>query len=269
MKRIFLIFSILFFSILSLGNLFARELEETFKKTIPVKGATLLTLENRNGDIEIRSWDNEEVQIVAYKKVRANNLEQAEELMEHLVIDIREHSDEIEVITEYPDRGRGKDGGFFSWLMGDWGNSGYSVHYEVLVPAKFDLNLESTNGRIEVVNCQGRMRLNTTNGKIIAEDIKGSIRCKTTNGSIKASFLKVEEDDEMSFSSTNGSIRLYLPGEINAEIKAKTTNGSINCDLPIRERYGRSKKSLEAVINDGGMYIYLNTTNGSIHIQES
>ena len=153
--------------------------------------------------------------------------------------------------------------------MGDWGNGGYSVSYEVMVPARFDLNIESTNGRIEAVDCTGRLRLDTTNGKIIADDITGSIRCKTTNGSIKASFLSVEEEDEMSFSSTNGSIRLYLPYRINAEIKARTTNGSIHCDLPTRERYSRSKKKFDGVINDGGMFIYISTTNGSIHIQES
>ena len=153
--------------------------------------------------------------------------------------------------------------------MGRSGNTGYSVSYEIHVPKKFDLNLQSTNGRLEVMECDGRMRLETTNGKIIANDVSGSIRCNTTNGSITASFIEVTEEEEMSFTSTNGSIKVYLPRHIDADVRARTTNGSIDCDLPIRERSGRSRKSLDAVINDGGMVIYFKTTNGSIHIRES
>ena len=72
-----------------------------------------------------------------------------------------------------------------------------------------------------------------------------------------------------SFFNTNGSIKIYLPEDINADIKARTTNGSINCDMNITDQFSRSKKKLDAVINDGGTYIYVKTTNGSIHIRES
>lgn len=259
----------LLLSTLFLSPLFAREIEETFKKNIPVNEATLLTVENKNGSIEIRSWDNDEIEVVAYKKVRADDKETALRLMEELKIVIFERGDEIEVITEYPHSKRNNGGGFWSWVMGRSWNTGYSVSYEIRVPRQFDLNLESTNGRIEVLDCSGRMRLETTNGKIIADDVSGSARCNTTNGSISASFIKVLEQEEMSFSSTNGSIKVYLPRNIDAEISARTTNGSINCDLPVSERYNRSRKKLDAVINDGGMLIYLKTTNGSIHIREN
>jgi hypothetical protein len=256
------------FSFLILSCLNARELEETFKKNIPVETAKRLTVDNRNGHIEVLSWDRDEVEIIAYKKVRADDRETAEEMMEGLKISIRETRDEIEVITEYPHRRGRNNGGFFGWLWGS-GNSQYSVSYEIHVPKKFDLDLGSTNGRVEIRDCSGRMRLKTTNGKIVANDISGSTRCKTTNGSITVSMKEVEENDEMSFTSTNGSIKLFLPENIDAEISARTTNGSINCDLPITEKYSRSKKKLEAVINDGGMMIYLKTTNGSIRIRES
>ena len=73
----------------------------------------------------------------------------------------------------------------------------------------------------------------------------------------------------MNFSSTNGSINLYFPEDINADIKARTTNGSINCDLNITEQYSHSKKKMDIVVNDGGTYIYVKTTNGSINIRES
>ena len=249
--------------------LFSSEIEETFKKNIPVESATLLSVENRNGSIDIATWDRDEIGITAYKKVRAGNRDDAIALMEQLQVVIEVHDDEIEVFTEYPDKRRDKNGGFFSWLMGDSWNVSYSVSYEIKVPQKFDVNARSTNGRVEAVDCNGRIHLETTNGKIIADDISGSLRCSTTNGSITASLLKVIEREEMNFSSTNGSINLYFPEDINADIKARTTNGSINCDLNITEQYSHSKKKMDIVVNDGGTYIYVKTTNGSINIRES
>lgn len=249
----------------------ATEVEETFKKNIPVDGALRLTLENRNGDVEIRSWDKSEIGVTAVKKVRADSEQEAAKLLEMLQISISKTADAIEIITEHPskrNRDR-KNDGFFSWLMGSsgWGTS-YSVSYKIFVPENFDLDIASTNGEVTVMNCDGRMLLESTNGKINAHDVSGSVKCNTTNGSINASFLRVSESGEMSFVSTNGSIKLYLPEDTNAEIKARTTNGSINCDMNINERFEESRKRLDVVINDGGILIYLKTTNGSIHINE-
>ena len=253
-------------------TLIAREVEETFKKNIDIESATRLTVENSNGSIEISTWNRNEVGITAYKKVRAGSEEDALKLLESLEIDIIVHNDEIEVITKYPHsrhRGGGDDG-FFGWIMGKSSYISYSVSYEIKVPDEFNLDLNSTNGRIEVDGTNGKMRLSTTNGKIIGNDVSGSAKCSTTNGSINVSFRNVAEEDEMSFTSTNGSIKLYLPADIKADVKAKTTNGSVKCDLPITDKYGRSKKLLDAEINGGGdLSIYIKTTNGSIKIDES
>lgn len=271
MKYSIKLLALISFSFFLACNLIAREIEETFKKNIKVESTTRLTVENRNGNIEVSTWDRDEVGITAIKKVRAGSKDDVSKLMEHLQIEISIDHDEIEVITKYPNsRGKRRSDSFFGWMMGESSNISYSVSYEIKVPEKFDLDLNSTNGRVEVEGTNGRMRLETTNGKILGNKVKGSARCSTTNGSINVSFLDVIENDEMDFTSTNGSIKIYLPEDTKAEIKAKTTNGSIKCDLPVTEKYGRSKKQMNADINGGGdLSIYIKTTNGSIKISES
>ncbi len=249
------------------GILSANELEETFKKQVPVGEATRLTVENRNGSITVSGYDGDQVEIIAYKKVRGDG-DDAARLMDDLKINVSVNENNIEVSTEYPGRNSRHSHGFFSWIFG-WGSTNMSVSYEIRVPLKFDLDLSSLNGSVKVDNCDGRMRLETTNGKIVADDVKGSIRCETTNGSIRATFLKVLEDDDMSFSSTNGSIKLFLPEGTKANISARTTNGSVRCELPMDREYEGSRKHLEAEVNGGGPRIYLRTTNGSIRISES
>lgn len=264
MKRSTTIFYFVLNIIFLASMLHAATLEETFKKRISSEGKELLVLENTNGNIDIRSWGKDEIEIIAYKKTRSSNMDQAREIMKDLEIDIHLTGNKVEVITSRPHK-KDRGGGFFSWLLSG-GDNNYSVNYEITVPTKLDLNIHSTNGSINLNDCEGRLRLETTNGKITAEEVKGLVRGKTTNGSINVSFERVYPDDDMTFTSTNGSIKIYLPENLNADFRAQTTNGSIHCELPVTEYYNESKKKVSGMINDGGAQIYLKTTNGSVKL---
>lgn len=243
----------------------ATTLEETFKKRIPAADKSQLVLENRNGSITISSWRNDEVEIVAYKRVKAGSSGDAHEIMNGLEVRISDRGKSIDVETLFP---RKHEGGFLSQLFSG-GHVNMSVDYEVRVPAEFDLDIQSTNGGIFVEDCAGMIQLKTTNGKISAKDIAGAVKLKSTNGSIKASLNEFTPDKDMSIVTTNGSIKLYLPVNIDADLEARTTNGSIRCNLPVEKTYHKSKRRLEARINDGGPAIYLKTTNGSIRVDEN
>lgn len=247
---------------------FATSLEETFKKQLSAENVTSVSVSNQNGSIEVESWAKDQIEIIAYKKVRASSREKAEKLMELLEIEIDETGNRVRIETIHPRHSKNRDSGFLSWLFNLGDHGGASVDYIIKVPQKMDLDLNSTNGGLYVSDCEGIIDLRTTNGKIVAENIKGSTNCKTTNGSIKAYLEKVYLKEDMTFRSTNGSIKVYLPGDTNADVEAKTTNGSINCDLPIRGKSKSSKRHFYGEINDGGSLIYLKTTNGSIKIYE-
>ena len=259
-------FLLLFTGLISFS--FATSLEETFKKRLPAENVTSLSVSNQNGSIEVESWSENQIEIIAYKKVRASNREKAEKLMELLEIEIDQSGSQIRIETIHPRHHKNRDSGFLSWLFSLGDNGGASVDYIIKVPQKMDLDLNSTNGGLFVSDCEGTIDLKTTNGKIVAENIKGSTNCKTTNGSIKAYLDEVYKKEDMTFKSTNGSIKVYLPSDTDADVEAKTTNGSIDCDLPIHRESKRSKRHLYGEINDGGSLIYLKTTNGSIKIYE-
>jgi DUF4097 and DUF4098 domain-containing protein YvlB len=243
----------------------ASTVRETFKKNIAFESGGFLSVANTNGDIDIISWDKDEVEIFAYKKVRAEDRETAEKLMKKLVVEVRESRDEIIVETRYPKRS--SSGGIFSWLFGKGGAS-FTVEYEIRVPENIDLNIHTTNGGVQIEKISGRLRLESTNGKIHAREISGLTRCKTTNGNIKVEFDDVSEGDEMTFRTTNGSIKLYLPEDYGADdVELKTTNGHIDSDFPMSGSSSRkSKKRFRGAINDGDRELTCSTTNGSIHL---
>jgi DUF4097 and DUF4098 domain-containing protein YvlB len=246
-------------------SIFASTAKNTFQKSINFSGGGYLSLSNSNGDVKIVSWDKDEVEIVAYKEVRAENRDTAEKLLQRLEIEIRESDGEIDIETSYPKDSSGK--GFFGWLFGNGGAS-FSVEYEIKVPKNIDLNIYTSNGEVRVEEISGKLRLESTNGKINARDITGLTRCKTTNGSINIDFDEVSEGDEMTFKTTNGSIKLYLPEDYGADdVELKTTNGSINSDFPMSGTSSRkSKKRFQGAISEGNRELSCLTTNGSIHL---
>lgn len=267
MRYRFGILYVLLLSLFTVHNAFASTLEETFKKRVDAGDIHTLEVANVNGKVEVTGWSGDEIEIVAYKRVRASGLERAQRMMDALKVDVAVEDHNLRVETRLPRKRRGHSGGFFSWLFGG-GSSNSSVNYEIKVPKKLDLDIHSTNGSLLISDCDGEMLLSTTNGKVRAEDVAGAVKARSTNGSITITMRRVTEDAEMSFKTTNGSIKVYLPYKTDADLKALTTNGRIRCELPLREMYEKSKRRLEGEINDGGPLIYLKTTNGSISILE-
>ncbi len=265
-SKVTLIFSFTILAILAFQQtLMASTVRETFQKNIRFESGGFLSVSNTNGDIEIISWDKNQVEIIAYKKVQAENRETAEKLMKKLEVKVHESGDEIIVETSYPKSS--SSGGFFGWLFGKGGAS-FTVEYEIKVPENIDLNIHTTNGGVKIDNITGRLRLESTNGKIDAREISGLTRCKTTNGNIKVEFDDVSEGDEMTFRTTNGSIKIYLPEDYGADnVELKTTNGHIDSDFPMSGSSGRkSKKRFRGSINEGDRELTCSTTNGSIHL---
>jgi DUF4097 and DUF4098 domain-containing protein YvlB len=253
-----------FFLVFALSISYAATLEETFKKSIPLRSGGKLEVENLNGNITIESWNKEEVYIEAEKQVRGGDRKDAERFMDELKVDIEEHGNEIIITTKHP---RKQGGDFWDWVFGD--NVSSSVSYNIRVPQKCDIEATSTNGGVYVTYVEGNIRLRTTNGKINAESVKGVVSARTTNGSVKIELDEVKLNEEMEFLTTNGSVTLYFPKDINCDIRAKTTNGSIRTDFPLEVRGKYGSKRLDGKINGGGPVIFIETTNGSIKLLET
>ncbi|HGY56229.1 MAG TPA: hypothetical protein ENK44_11030 [Caldithrix abyssi] len=261
MKKTILILLAMFLPVYLLAK---TTFEESYKKIIPVKDKTGIEIRNTNGRVEISSWDRDEVEIIAYKKVQGEDKEKSRRYLSDIEIEIDDDEGMIEVDVDFPDK-KEKSGGFFSWIFGNGGMNA-SVAFEVKVPRTFDLNIRSTNGSVSVADCRGHIRLKTVNGKITAQNVAGTLNAKSTNGKIKVYMTDVDPDEDMSLQTTNGSITLSLPADIRAEVEARTTNGRISCDFPLDKEGSATKHRLDGYINGGGALLYLKTLNGNISI---
>jgi DUF4097 and DUF4098 domain-containing protein YvlB len=155
--------------------------------------------------------------------------------------------------------------GIFDWVAGT--SVEMNVKYEVTVPRSMDLQIDDTNGRIEVSDVRGSHRIVTTNGRISLTRCAGDANVETTNGSIEAELMAINAGRVMRMATTNGHITVRVPRTFAARVDAANTNGSIETDLPVTASGSHDKHTLTGTINGGGPELRLRTTNGSIHIE--
>jgi len=245
---------------LATAALHASTLTQTIDKTFDVRPGAMFTLDNVNGHVLVTAWDQPRVRVHAFKSVsRADDPKRA---LDALKVSIEARDGGVTVHTEYP---KGNSGiGFLDFLTGNWVDA--KVEYEISVPRSMSLDVETTNGGIEVTGVNGMLKAETTNGHVRLDRCAGSINAMTTNGRITAELLSVDRNHTNRLSTTNGRVELTVPTNFAADIDASTTNGSIESDLPV-STHTFGKHSLRGTINGGGAPLRISTTNGSIEIR--
>ncbi|HJT18746.1 MAG TPA: DUF4097 family beta strand repeat-containing protein [Thermoanaerobaculia bacterium] len=240
----------------------AATLEETFDRTFDVQPGTLFALQNTNGHVYVKAWDQPRVQVHAVKKVESRDADAAKKAMAALKIEASATPGSVHINTIYPKQ---NGGGIFDWIAGT--NVSLSVEYEVTVPASMNLTIDDTNGAIEISDVHGSHHVTTTNGHISLTRSGGDVDAETTNGAIKAELAEVTPGRNLRLETTNGRISVTLPKTVAARIDASTTNGSISSDLPVTATEVHNHV-LRGTINGGGnAELRLRTTNGSISIE--
>jgi DUF4097 and DUF4098 domain-containing protein YvlB len=141
------------------------------------------------------------------------------------------------------------------------------VDFTIEVPDGVKLQANNVNGSIDALDLGGDIEAKTVNGSIHATS-KGLVEAETVNGSITAAMGKGTWDRPIRFETVNGSVKLQLPHEVNADLSASSVNGSISSDFPVYVEgkfLGHSGK-IGGTIGKGGSDLRIGTVNGSITI---
>jgi len=262
MKKLFLLSTSFF--LLAVTTVSARTYSKTEVKTFEISPNGRVVVHNVNGLIKVESWDKDQVMLEITKTVRADDQEEAEEYFDQLRVEIDNETDYLEVRTHYP-----HEGWEGLWNLLFHGGSRYGgVEYVLKVPKGINLEAETTNGNVDVDSVIGGVKAGSTNGQLHMEDVGGAVDGSTTNGNISAILSKEVDFKGIKLATTNGSINVSCPENINADVSAHTTNGSISTEFPVTIQGKFGNKSFEGKINKGGSRIYLHTTNGSIEINK-
>jgi DUF4097 and DUF4098 domain-containing protein YvlB len=211
-------------------------------------GGQQLGVSSENGGIQVIGEDRKDVAIEAMVQAWAGSESEANDILRQVQIDtsgdrIRDHGPHFHM-----------------------GNKGYGINYKLHVPRQLSVDLESTNGGIDIAHLEGHLRFNTTNGGVKLTDLAGDVGGQTTNGGVEIALSGDHwQGTGLRAETTNGGVHLKVPDKYSAHLEAGTTNGGIHIDFPVMVQ-GSIKSHLSTDLGNGGPTIHTETTNGGISI---
>jgi hypothetical protein len=132
-----------------------------------------------------------------------------------------------------------------SWLRGFWNGEWFTerTHFDVRVPARTTVDLDTSGGSIEASRVTGRLGIHTSGGSLRVEEIDGPVDGKTSGGSIRMRRIR----GDVGISTSGGGIDIV---DIRGNLRATTSGGGIDID---------------GVSGD----LYASTSGGGVRIREA
>ncbi len=248
---------------------------ETRDDSFSVNGTATLVVNSDNGWIKVNTGSDDEVRVQATLRG-----------VDRIDYEVSQDGNTITVVAEI-DQG--------------WFISNVGVDITITTPVNTDVELETSNGAIELNGIEGTGTLRTSNGEIVLENVKGDFEGRTSNGKIEVDTLEGtaflmtsnggldlqevigEVDAEtsnggISYSgdmipggdnrliTSNGNVDVELLGTPGIKLDASTNNGDVTSELPITATT-TSDDHLVGTIGDGEADLYIESSNGDVTIR--
>ena len=270
--------------LLALAALPLAAAAEEVVRTFPASGSTVLEVRNVSGRVEIRSWNQRQVKVVAQRQTRA-----VETHFEETANQIHVHTHLLQSAAAASER---------------------EVNYQIWAPANInikvsqdvgtvrienfadDVNIETVAATVELRNVSGHTSIQTLNGsvevwrgagRLVANSISGSLRfldmdtrnlyARTTSGDIYYEG-DLRPAGSYEFHNHQGAIELRVPSTASFELNANTVKGEVSSEFPLQTRsHGRvprasSSRSLLGTVHSGEAMVRVSSFSGTIRLRK-
>jgi len=245
---------------------------EDFSQSASLAGIETVRITTRNGSITVGVDDSLlEALIEGTKTAAGETDEEAATRLDEIEIRVEPNADDatiLEVEAILP---------VLSGSIRD------KVDFVITLPRGVDLELDCTNGDIEVEGNEGSVdadaangaidvtdntgdvEANSSNGALTLLDIVGSVVGETANGQIAVK-VTMPDNGTVDVKTNNGRITMDIAEEATASLDLQTSNGTILADLQgfVVTDLRSDINSLKATLNGGGGEIKGRTRNGRI-----
>jgi DUF4097 and DUF4098 domain-containing protein YvlB len=223
-----------------------------------------------NGGITVKGYDGKEVVVEAHVRNRENSRDEGGPkrlAISATGLSVEEENNEISINTE-------------SYM--------HPIDVTVSVPAHTSLKLSAVNdGDIVVMGVDGELDVNDVNGSVTLNNISGSAVAHALNGHLHATFVRVDPQKAMAFSSLNGDIDVTFPADLKANVSIRSDRGDVFSDFDVQLKAASSQpvvedsrgkggkyrvkidKTVHGTINGGGPEIQFRNFQGQIYIRKA
>jgi len=163
---------------------------EIREQTLAMSGAPIAIDGRQNGGIAVKGWDQNQVLVRARVQTGAPTAAEAAELGRQIKIELSG----AKIYASGPENRK---------------NYYWDVSYEVFVPRRADLSLETHNGGISISDVNGKIEFTALNGGVVLRKLGGAVRGSTTNGGLVVELTGDRWDGEtLDVRTTNGGVRV-------------------------------------------------------------
>ena len=227
---------------------------EEFYHSVAFNPGGTVSLRNFDGRIEIRGWEEDEVEVSAEKMMYRPQEARVSILRRDILfpkIEFDEFEDYINIKTRIPDR-RGDN-----CTVDYWMNVPHSVNLKDII---------ARDGEIIISDLYGKVFVELRQGDIDVDNFSGSLTASVITGSIQAGLYDLRNEDEIRLTAKQGDITLYLQPDVDAKIEGSFPNGELFCEFEFAEPPTENRLSLQ--IGEGGASIAVTALNGNINIKK-
>ena len=269
--------------LLAAGTVHAAD--KALDRTFTVAPGGSLVVNADGASVSVSSVDTNKVTV--RMRVRSSEKDLAD-----MTLEATQSGNEITATMRRP--GSGKWLNFRSW------NAESSI--EVTVPKRFDVNVKTSGGNIDLRDVAGTAKLNTSGGDVTARNLNGGVSIRTSGGQITAEDVQGDVDANTSggdvrllnidggikghtsggsvrvslkganrgirATTSGGDVELILPRSTTGNLTASTSGGSVSTDLPVTTTSAKESR-LDGTLNGGGEPIEARTSGGSIRLRPS
>ena len=190
-----------------------------------------------NGGITVKAYDGKEVIVEARARNRENSREEGGPkrlAISTTGLSVEEENNEVNINTE-------------SYMR--------PIDVTVSVPVHTSLKLRAVNdGDIVVTGVNGELDVDDVNGSVTLNNVSGSAVAHALNGHLHATFVKVDAQKAMAFSSLNGDIDVTFPADLKANVSIRSDRGDVFSDFDVQLKAAASQPEVEDSRGKGGKY---------------
>lgn len=219
-----------------------------------------IRVRNLSGDIDVTSSNSDRVEVTATKRWRRSDPQSVR-------IEVRKfgaNDDDVVICAIWNDRTDCDEHGYESHNVR---NNDVSVQFRVAIPRGVKVGVSTVNGAIGVEGATSEVEASTVNGEVEATSAGGPVNASTVNGSVTARMGRFDSDEDLNFSTVNGSVVVEFTGDLDADVELSTVNGGFHTDYPVTVNGRLDPRHLRAKLGRGGRRIRLSTVNGNVELR--
>lgn len=205
-----------------------KEYTKTIKKEFDIAADGHVSITNKYGQVNINTWDKNQVKIEVTITVHARSQEVADNVFERMNVDFSNGGDYVRAETEIGSKSKG-----WNW-WGSSNNDDYSIDYEVYMPQSNDLELHNKYGNSHISTINGKLTAGIKYGNIRMEEVGGEldltlgygngtvVKSGHTGITLKYGKIRIKETEDLDIQSKHSKVFIDRARDVKSISKYDT-----------------------------------------------